>query len=228
MSEIEVEDNLWQLLEEHFPVWNQAEMDAMKPEEGAEKFEDEFGTLMPKFLNNYIDCWKRPDTLVTNNPDVPMVTFVEPNDESNRRVKGEVFAGNDKGFEWLVAVIMAIRYQSDTVAPNDYLWECIYPKDKSTGLPTVNPLGKYCVKLYFMKEWRRVDIDDRVPVDLFGRPLPVGIRPIQLWPLLLTKAILKLMAAFGVLEKTSPCDVPAFTWLQRATWITQSQDRKPL
>ena len=220
MSEIEVEDNLWQLLEEHFPVWNQAEMDAMKPEEGAEKFEDEFGTLMPKFLNNYIDCWKRPDTLVTNNPDVPMVTFVEPNDESNRRVKGEVFAGNDKGFEWLVAVIMAIRYQSDTVAPNDYLWECIYPKDKSTGLPTVNPLGKYCVKLYFMKEWRRVDIDDRVPVDLFGRPLPVGIRPIQLWPLLLTKAILKLMAAFGVLEKTSPCDVPAFTWL--TSWPTES------
>ena len=39
-------------------------------------------------------------------------------------------------------------------------------------------------------------VDDRIPVDLFGRPLPVGIIPLQLWPLLLSKAVLKLMAAY--------------------------------
>lgn len=221
LEEMEVEERLTSLLEEQFPVWNQAEMDAMKAEDSADKYEDEFGTLTPTFLVNYIDCWKRPNSLVTNNPDVPMVTFEEEN-ASGRNVKGEMFAGNDKGFEWLVAIMMAIRNKSNSIAQSDYLWESIYPKDKSTGLPAVNPAGKYCVKMYFMKEWRRVDIDDRIPVDLFGRPLPVGIRPIQLWPLLLTKAVTKLMAAFGVLEKTSPCDVPAFTWL--TSWPTETME----
>ena len=91
---VEVEDRLWKLLEDQFPVWNQAEMDTMKAEDGAQKYEDEFGTLTPKFLTNYIDCWKRPDSLVTINPDVPMVLFEEDND-SGRKVKGEMFAGND-------------------------------------------------------------------------------------------------------------------------------------
>ena len=124
---VEVEDRLWKLLEDQFPVWNQAEMDTMKDEDGAEKYEDEFGTLTPKFLTNYIDCWKRPDSLVTNNGDVPMVLFEEDND-SGRKVKGEMFAGNDKGFEWLVAVMMAIRNKSSSIAPSDYLWESIYPR----------------------------------------------------------------------------------------------------
>ncbi len=120
VSGMEVEASLWDLLEEQFPVWNQAELDAMKPEDGQEKYEDEFGLLMPKFLTNYIDCWKRPDSLVTKNPDVPMVVFEgESTGEGQRDVKGEMFAGNDKGFEWLLAVMMAIRYQSDTVGAND-------------------------------------------------------------------------------------------------------------
>ena len=97
LEEMEVEERLTSLLEEQFPVWNQAEMDAMKAEDSADKYEDEFGTLTPTFLVNYIDCWKRPNSLVTNNPDVPMVTFEEEN-ASGRNVKGEMFAGNDKGF----------------------------------------------------------------------------------------------------------------------------------
>lgn len=235
----------WNSLEEHFPVWNQAEMDSMKPEDNAsERYEDPFGTIMPKYLTNYIDSWKRPDSLVAKNPLVPMIVLDEAgNDTSNNRkvrqstlrlwnsksnlhrltsaqVKGEMFSGNDKGFEWLFAVMMSIISKSEIIKPGDFLWELIYPKDKKSGLPVSNGCGKYYVKCYFMKEWRRVEIDDRIPVDLFGRPLPVGIRPIQLWPLLLTKAILKLMAAFGVLEQYLPSRVPAFTWL--TSWPTEA------
>jgi hypothetical protein len=46
-------------------------------------------------------------------------------------------------------------------------------------------------------QWRSVTIDDRIPVDLFGRPLLVGVRPLQLWPLLLSKALLKVRAVGG-------------------------------
>ena len=41
-------------------------------------------------------------------------------------------------------------------------------------------------------------MDDWVPVDLFGQPVLVCALPTQLWPLLLTKAVFKLMAAFEV------------------------------
>ena len=41
-------------------------------------------------------------------------------------------------------------------------------------------------------------MDDWLPVDALGRPLLVGALPLQLWPLLLTKAVFRLMAAFNV------------------------------
>lgn len=40
-----------------------------------------------------------------------------------------------------------------------------------------------------------------------GRPLLVGVRPLQLWPLLLCKALLKVMAAYRVLHLNLPHQV---------------------
>lgn len=40
-----------------------------------------------------------------------------------------------------------------------------------------------------------------------GRPLLVGSRPLQLWPLLLCKAILKVMAVYRSLDMTLPHQV---------------------
>ncbi len=81
------------------------------------------------------------------------------------------------------------------IPKGSFLWEQIHPKDKD-GLPARSPSGKYHVRCFVLDKWRRVTVDDRIPVDLFGRPLPVGIIPLQLWPLLLSKAVLKLMAAY--------------------------------
>ncbi len=58
-------------------------------------------------------------------------------------------------------------------------------------------------------EWRAVTIDDRIPVDLFGQFLLVGIRPLQLWPMLLSKAILKVMATQRMLDCNLPNEVRA-------------------
>lgn len=46
-------------------------------------------------------------------------------------------------------------------------------------------------------------------MDLFGRALLVGSRPLQLWPLLLCKAVLKVMAAYRTLDMTLPHQVRA-------------------
>lgn len=58
--------------------------------------------------------------------------------------------------------------------------------------------------------WRTVTVDDRIPVDLFGRSLLVNTRPLQLWPLLLSKAILKVRKGGGTgSEKMLVCCVIA-------------------
>lgn len=73
------------------------------------------------------------------------------------------------------------------------LWEQIHPQD-SKSQPVRAASGKYHVKCFVMGDWRRVTVDDRIPVDVFGAPLLVGSTPSQLWPLILSKAVIKLMA----------------------------------
>ncbi|KYN15825.1 Calpain-7-like protein [Trachymyrmex cornetzi] len=54
-------------------------------------------------------------------------------------------------------------------------------------------LGKYIVRLYCMGCWRRILVDDIVPVDKNGKPLlPRTSNNFELWPMLLAKALLKL------------------------------------
>ena len=67
-------------------------------------------------------------------------------------------------------------------------------------------------------KWRTVVIDDRIPVDLFGQPLVVGMRPLQLWPLLLSKAVLKLMKAMRTLQLKLPHQVAVFQVRGAACW----------
>lgn len=80
---------------------------------------------------------------------------------------------------------------NDTGAP--FLWHAIYPQD-TAGVPIYNPGGKYAVKLFVLGKWRRVDIDDRLPVDGEGHIafLSSSMRS-EIWPALLTKALLKVV-----------------------------------
>nr|CAD7394357.1 unnamed protein product [Timema cristinae] len=58
---------------------------------------------------------------------------------------------------------------------------------------TVNPFGKYIVRLYFMGTWRRITVDDYIPVDQNNRILlPTCDKPYEIWPMILTKALLKI------------------------------------
>lgn len=91
----------------------------------------------------------------------------------------------------------------DKLSPKGLLWELIFPQDAS-GQPTKTASGKYHVKCFVMDEWRRVTVDCRIPVDAYGAPLLVGSMPAQLWPLILSKAILKLMALYQVANGIAP------------------------
>ena len=79
----------------------------------------------------------------------------------------------------------------------EILWQQIHPQD-SKHQPVISAAGKYHVKCFVMGDWRRVTVDDRIPVNAFGAPLLIGSMPSQLWPLILSKAVIKLMALYQV------------------------------
>ncbi|KAG1697593.1 hypothetical protein DVH05_016031 [Phytophthora capsici] len=74
-----------------------------------------------------------------------------------------------------------------------FLWQSIFPQD-SSGRPVYNPGGKYSVKLFVFGRWRRVDIDDKLPLDTDGNVvyLASSMRN-EIWPCLLVKALYKVM-----------------------------------
>lgn len=74
-----------------------------------------------------------------------------------------------------------------------FLWRAIYPQD-THGFPVYNPGGKYSVKLFVLGKWRRIDVDDRLPVDSSGKIVyATSSMTSEIWPALLTKALYKVM-----------------------------------
>lgn len=211
------------ILDAAFPVWNDG---AVIEKETAEKYEDVAGLCLPAATTAFLDAWKRPEDVVLNSPNVPMVCLTpgaapEPAGKGaknaspmlyTRKLEGELYAGHTS-FDWLLATFISVMAVEAAVKKGDYLWELIYPRDPRDGQPIKAKDGKYRIRLFVMDCWRTVVVDDRIPTDLFGRPLLVGVRPLQLWPLLLCKAVLKVMVMYKSLDCALPHQVNAFQML---------------
>ena len=78
-----------------------------------------------------------------------------------------------------------------------FLWEAIFPQD-ANGRPCYNPGGKYAVKLFVSGLWRKVLVDDLVPIDFNGSATLVSSRERrELWPIILAKAMYKVANLMG-------------------------------
>ena len=108
----------------------------------------------------------------------------------------------------LLRLVAMYARQCDQNRDKPFLWEAIYPQDRS-GRPCYNPGGKYVVKVFFCGSWRKVQIDDRVPINVRGQATIVFSRERrELWPFILSKAAYKVAhlayRAIPSLDESSP------------------------
>ncbi|KAJ1961695.1 cysteine protease [Dipsacomyces acuminosporus] len=98
----------------------------------------------------------------------------------------------------------------------------IYPQGPS-GKPVFNPCGKYMVKLFINGFWRRVVIDDLLPVAENGRLMCTYSAAGDIGQSLIEKAFLKVMGGYDFPGSNSSTDLHVLTgWIPEHIFI-QSQ-----
>ncbi|OWZ23080.1 Calpain-like cysteine protease C2 [Phytophthora megakarya] len=113
-------------------------------------------------------------------PEVPHGEVVHADMASYFRIVEQLYSTGDDNTSVSVA------------SPGPFLWQAIYPQD-STGQPVYNPGGKYSVKLFVFGRWRRVDVDDKLPLDRDGNVVYLSSSmKSEIWPCLLVKALYKV------------------------------------
>nr|XP_031535706.1 androglobin [Vicugna pacos] len=200
-----------------WPEWSEADINAEKWDAGKggkEKdkmgkspvlhfFEDPEGKIeLPPSLKIY--SWKRPQDFLINR--APVVVKNE--------ILFDLFSANEhlicsELMRWIISEIYAVWKIFNRGALNNYFkrtsgepplltwkpWEHIYSLCKAVKghMPLFNSYGKYVVKLYWMGCWRKITIDDFLPFDEENNLLlPATTYEFELWPMLLSKAIIKL------------------------------------
>lgn len=94
--------------------------------------------------------------------------------------------------KWITSILQLILdlHLTDANTNRNILFN-IYPQ--KDNFPVVSPSGRYWIKLYFMGKPRKIEIDDRIPCNSsedFILPRCESID--EIWPGLITKALLKL------------------------------------
>ncbi|NXE75474.1 ADGB protein, partial [Cochlearius cochlearius] len=221
-----------------WPEWNEADINAEKWDTGKvgkekEKtgkspvscvFEDLEGKIgLPASLK--VHSWKRPHEFLIN--EIPVVVKNE--------ASFDLFSANEHIFcselmRWIISEIYAVwRIYNEKALTNGTStlfwkpWEHIYALCKATRghMPLYNSYGKYVVKLYWMGCWRKIIVDDTMPFsEEDNLLLPATTCQTELWPMLLSKAIIKL--ANTSIHETGRRELEEFTVLQTLTgWIPE-------
>ncbi|NXN37217.1 ADGB protein, partial [Rhinoptilus africanus] len=221
-----------------WPEWNEADINAEKWDAGkaakekektgkspiSHVFEDPEGKIeLPASLK--VHSWKRPHEFLTNK--IPVIVKNE--------TTFDLFSENEHIFcselmRWIITEIYAVwRLHNEKALTNGTStlcwkpWEHIYALCKATRghMPLYNSYGKYVVKLYWMGCWRKIIVDDTLPFNEEDNLLlPATTCQIELWPMLLSKAIIKL--ANTSIHENGKRELEEFTVLQTLTgWIPE-------
>ncbi|XP_037989711.1 androglobin [Motacilla alba alba] len=234
LSKVAASDEKWRF--PIWPEWNDADINAEKwdtGKAGKEKpgkgqispgFDDPEGKIkLPASLK--VHSWKRPQEFLTK--EVPVVV---QNETSFDLVSANEHIFCCELMRWIVSEIYAVwRIYNDNSLDSETPtlvwkpWEHIYALCKGTKehIPLYNKFGKYILKLYWMGCWRKIIVDDTMPFsEEENLLLPATTCQNELWPMLLSKAIIKL--ANTSIHEAGKREMEEFTVLQTLTgWIPE-------
>ncbi|KAJ1988975.1 cysteine protease [Coemansia spiralis] len=118
---------------------------------------------------------------------------------------------------FVAALCVSIEYESNF--NRQLITRHIYPRS-NTGTPVFNPAGKYMVKLFVNGLWRRVVIDDLLPVSEDGRLLCTYSAVGDIGQSLIEKAFLKVMGGYDFPGSNSSTDLHVLTgWIPEHVFI---------
>ncbi|XP_073528793.1 androglobin [Phyllobates terribilis] len=198
-----------------WPEWNEVDVNGEKWDTGKggkEKdktgkspalhfFDDPEGKIeLPANLK--IHSWKRPHEFITSTPPV----VVKDENSCDLLSANEHLIGSEL-MRWIISEVSAVwRICNEDLTDKKAIsaeppvvtwkpWEHIYALCKAGKghVPLYNSYGKYIVKLYWMGCWRKIVVDDTLPFSEEDKLLlPATACEAELWPMLLSKAIIKL------------------------------------
>nr|DBA26857.1 TPA: hypothetical protein GDO54_011063 [Pyxicephalus adspersus] len=198
-----------------WPEWNEADINSEKWDAGKSSkekdkagkgpaihfFDDPEGKIeLPANLK--VHCWKRPNEFITN-----MTPIVVKDETSCNLLSANEHLMESELMRWIISEVSAVwKINNENVTDNKAAsaesptliwkpWEHIYALCKAVKghVPLYNSYGKYIVKLYWMGCWRKIVVDDTLPFSEDDKLLlPATMCEAELWPMLLSKAIIKL------------------------------------
>ncbi|KAF2827642.1 cysteine proteinase [Ophiobolus disseminans] len=192
------------------------------PQQGAEHFTDTHDLSLSPYQQQFFQGWLRAIHAVP-----PPYIFggdrkgIAPLMSSSRTIDLVQDAASDCSVVTsLCAAIARAERGHDQMLTNK-----LYPFDKHLGKPVTSTNGKYIVRLNFNGCWRKVVIDDRLPVASTHRLLHVIDRrnPALLWPALLEKAYLKVRGGYDFPGSNSCSDLWTLTgWIPEQVFLQEA------
>uniref|UniRef100_A0A7S4NSV2 Calpain catalytic domain-containing protein n=1 Tax=Guillardia theta TaxID=55529 RepID=A0A7S4NSV2_GUITH len=148
-------------------------------------------TEPPKFQKIFL-----PDTEDSSEPPPPVVVKAQKKFQQFRPLEFFTKASSNplRHDDWLLYhLVCAINTSREFLMTSKQdIWDGIYPQNPQ-AVPIYNPSGKYAVRLHVLGQWRQVFIDDRLPCKGEECILPRVKNKAEIWPMLLTKALLKAL-----------------------------------
>jgi len=156
--------------------------------------------------------WKRPEQYLDARRDLEQIMVAT----------SEIDLAQDLATDCSVVASLCAAIRHFTPKKASLLPSLMYPYDHQAMRPGISKTGKYVFRMNFNGCWRRVVIDDRLPVSSTDRAIYVVDRrnPQLIWPALIEKAYLKIRGGYDFPGSNSGTDLHVLTgWIPEQIFL---------